>query len=466
MTMMDLGLNHFFSCRAVPPLDGRLKVVLLATLFLVGISTASTTVWYIFDPWLMRAFSISWLAIHSVYYIILAVAFLDLSNRILPLSLWPWKLLVSWLPVTLWSAASLAWSYSPEDSFYIWSYEVLLGAVFMIWGYSLGYRSVLSVTALKLVFFGILTYVSIRSFATEWSLEYAFGTTWFCIIFPLLLWWLSDECKPGKRSLFLILLLIFAVQGLVFIEIPQRMYMLTLFLTTILCGVLFYWRGIEPRRALVWRGALGAVALLTASLLFVLFKSRGSPNAFMVDNPASYLLGLSQDYAWYDTFLRSERWVIFGFWLQQGMSHVWTGVGLGPSLPRSVYGTAIAATDLQPIIAHAHNYFVNLWLQIGVVGLLCQLYLLGTVIRYSLEDFGGMHDENKRAAAILLMVFFAVFFRNLANDGFHTDNVIAFWLVIGFILGTQYAAREQSTTVTSMRGSADQNAERSRRPAR
>jgi len=145
---------------------------------------------------------------------------------------------------------------------------------------------------------------------------------------------------------------------------------------------------------------------------------------------------------------------------------VWTGVGLGPSLPRSVYGTAIAATDLQPIIAHAHNYFVNLWLQIGVVGLLCQLYLLGTVIRYSLEDFGGMHDENKRAAAILLMVFFAVFFRNLANDGFHTDNVIAFWLVIGFILGTQYAAREQSTTVTSMRGSADQNAERSRRPAR
>lgn len=420
----------------------RLRYINLASLSLVGILTVSlSTIWFIFDPWLMRGFGFDWLTIHTVYSVIAVAMFLDLSFRVLAPSRWPWKWLLAWFPIAVWSAVSSSWSFSPRISSYVWSNEILLGAVMLIWGYSLGYRQILPNASIKLIGLAVLAYASIR--LVDRSVDPVFGTTWFCIIFPPLLWWLSEECKRGSRVFYLLLVIVLITQALVFRGIPQRMFFLTLFLTTAACAFFFRFLRIEPNNTLAWRAALGAIAMLFAVLFVVDASRRGVSSLQLVQTGAD----TSND-RWYRVFIDSERWVIFGFWLQQGMANVWKGVGLGASVPGIAYAEAIASThpDLRWQLGNALNYFIDVWLQVGIVGLLLQLYMLRTSIGLALMNFARMGADYKKAAVVLVLMFFAVFFRNLANDGFHAENVIVFWLIVGFILGIQGAMRDRSPT--------------------
>ncbi|MGI4985024.1 MAG: O-antigen ligase family protein, partial [Janthinobacterium lividum] len=117
-----------------------------------------------------------------------------------------------------------------------------------------------------------------------------------------------------------------------------------------------------------------------------------------------------------------------------GEEHPWLGVGFGKPLPAYAYADALPPdliTQEPHAKTHAHDLFLNTWLQVGVIGLMLECLLFVALIRAFLRTAPA--DVWLRAAGIALVC--GVISKNLTDDFLWQSTSLAFWGQAGWLLG-------------------------------
>jgi O-antigen ligase len=124
--------------------------------------------------------------------------------------------------------------------------------------------------------------------------------------------------------------------------------------------------------------------------------------------------------------------------LERAREAPWIGHGFGREI---VAGDFIPLTPRDtPELRHAHNLFIDIVLQLGLVGLaLFAALLLALVRAYA----AMLRDPQRYVLGIVGIATLAGFVtKNMTDDFFHRHNALVFWIVQGALLGL--ASRERA----------------------
>jgi O-antigen ligase len=136
------------------------------------------------------------------------------------------------------------------------------------------------------------------------------------------------------------------------------------------------------------------------------------------------------------TDARPQMW---GEYLRLGMEHPFIGVGYGRTVPALAYGTrenAVLAGRERAAISHAHNLFLNDWLQLGLVGLALYLIVFVELVR-SAKRKANESEVAAIAFAGIVATLVTTLVRNLSDDFLIYAMAIAFWACLGALYGMQ-----------------------------
>lgn len=132
-----------------------------------------------------------------------------------------------------------------------------------------------------------------------------------------------------------------------------------------------------------------------------------------------------------DTDTRPVMWRAY---VALGEQHPWLGVGFGKPLPAYAYAEALPPdliTQEPHAKTHAHDLFLNTWLQVGIIGLVLECLLFAALIRAFLRTASA--DVWLRAAGVALVC--GVISKNLTDDFLWQSTSLAFWGQAGWLLG-------------------------------
>ncbi len=126
-------------------------------------------------------------------------------------------------------------------------------------------------------------------------------------------------------------------------------------------------------------------------------------------------------------------------YLTLGMRHPWIGVGFGRSVPAVAYhtrdDTVLMAAD-PAAFAHAHNLLLDVWLQLGLVGVLLSLWLVVSLVRRCLR-YARIDHSCTLIASCFLTLLFAFSLRCASDDLFIYAMSSTFWILCGVMLGLE-----------------------------
>jgi O-antigen ligase len=126
------------------------------------------------------------------------------------------------------------------------------------------------------------------------------------------------------------------------------------------------------------------------------------------------------------------RWEIWHYAIGQIAERPWTGAG---------YGRAVLADPMRERFAveeawHAHNWFLDWGVQMGIPGIVALVLLLGS-IAWALRRLQREDDPRARPlAAVGLAILVGTLAKNTTDDFFVDQSALLFWALIGLILGT------------------------------
>jgi O-antigen ligase len=135
-----------------------------------------------------------------------------------------------------------------------------------------------------------------------------------------------------------------------------------------------------------------------------------------------------------DTVSSDTRPKLWAFYAEQAKQHVWLGVGFGKPLPGMAYKSAIPQSLLQiepQALTHAHNLFLNTWLQTGIIGVVLQTVLLLALV---LSFWRARHADPWLCAAGIALVA-GMIVKNTTDDFMWQTTMLAFWSFAGLLLG-------------------------------
>ncbi|VXB75046.1 Membrane protein [Burkholderia sp. 8Y] len=135
-----------------------------------------------------------------------------------------------------------------------------------------------------------------------------------------------------------------------------------------------------------------------------------------------------------DTLAADTRPRLWAFYGRAGEAHKWTGIGFGKPLPGQVYGREIPPRLLaaeSQALTHAHNLFLNTWLETGLIGVLLQVLLLAALVRRFLR----VRRELPWLAAGGIALVGAMIAKNFTDDFMWQTTALAFWCFAGLMLG-------------------------------
>jgi O-antigen ligase len=133
-----------------------------------------------------------------------------------------------------------------------------------------------------------------------------------------------------------------------------------------------------------------------------------------------------------NTDVRPDIWE---FYLQVGQRHFWLGTGFGKPLPGMAY-----RDDLPPelggpveeyVLTHAHNLFLNTWLQAGVPGLALHVALLSCLA----WRFWKLRSIDTWLCTAGLALIAGMLVKNMTDDFMWRTTMLAFWSFAGLLLG-------------------------------
>jgi O-antigen ligase len=183
----------------------------------------------------------------------------------------------------------------------------------------------------------------------------------------------------------------------------------------------------ERRR---WPGLaalLVAVAIAGLLIIELISQRRLAEARIMVHfgQATGYLLSLDP---------RPHMWAEY---LHLGSAHAWFGVGFGRTVPASVYDVAhdpVMLDNHASGFEHAHNLFLNIWLQLGVVGLALLVVIIAVIVRRAIEQRNGGQIAALCSAGVLTLIA-TTLLRNSLDDFLIYSMASAFWVGVGLLLG-------------------------------
>jgi len=120
-----------------------------------------------------------------------------------------------------------------------------------------------------------------------------------------------------------------------------------------------------------------------------------------------------------------------------GTQHPWLGVGFGRTVPASTYDVRddpVMKSAMATGFQHAHNVFLNCWLQLGACGLLLYMASLVALVRAAWR--ARREDAVMRLGGVgALTLLFAMLMRNMTDDFFVYGIASSFWIALGALLG-------------------------------
>lgn len=364
-----------------------------------------------------------------------------------------------WLPIVAWMAWSLAasgWSVFPRVSLHAW-YDEVLYPLITFWGFWL---------------FGT------RVQRPQWP---AFAVWVACVLLVLISAICWGKLQPPTPMTF-----------------PMRYYnrvghtsTLVIFAMTLFTGLLWrarWWPiaavglvlcafvGLASLNRFFWAAA--AVTLLVAlyplyrrhlviTVLAVVLLSAGtattleySANLRYHDAPpsltmrdilvAGYRIYVPKEFtALGDSLSSDTRPKLWAFYTAQGKHHAWLGIGFGKPLPGLAYAPEAPAELLaiEPqALTHAHNLFLNTWLQTGYIGVTLETLLFVSLI----GCFWRLRASDPLLCAAGIALVLGMITKNLLDDFMWQTTMLAFWAFAGLLLG--YGERRAGVPRAAVRG--------------
>lgn len=138
------------------------------------------------------------------------------------------------------------------------------------------------------------------------------------------------------------------------------------------------------------------------------------------------------------TLFHNERFEMWKFWLGEGLKNPWLGFGFGYEMTQSLYA-GIKNPILDLVNIHAHNVFVDYFLQLGLLGLSVFIFAMSWLIARAISL---MKDQDNRIDGVaLLLIVVAMLSKSLTDDFFTRTPLLAFWLMVGVLLGPSLRMR-------------------------
>jgi hypothetical protein len=350
--------------------------------------------------------------------------------------LWP---VVAW---AAWAAASIAWSPYPHDSMHAWLDEVLYPLVSFFAFWLMGTRTakpermvLINWVACVLLAAGSLYYwgrLQPPTNPADLLLHYynRVGHTSTLVIFSMTLftgltlnrrWW-----PVGLSGLVLALVI-----GLATLN---RFFSPAAAVTLVIACYPLY------RKHMVVAGV--CIAVIFVAAVGTLELSARLRYGHAMPKPAARELKLDGDQVYMpkalagigDVMSSDTRPKLWAFYGREGETHMWTGIGFGKPLPGRVFQSEIppALLETEPqALTHAHNLFLNTWLETGIVGAVLEAALLLALI---LRFWRLRHVVPWLSAAGMALVI-GMIAKNFTDDFMWQTTALAFWCFSGFLLG-------------------------------
>lgn len=368
--------------------------------------------------------------------------------------LWRWPLVLPIACWALWSLLSVAWSAYPAVSMHAWCDEVLYPLV-AFWGFWL-----LATRTQRIARFALVTWLACVLLALMSALYWGHLQPPTANTFPL-----HFYNRVGHTST----LAVFAMALFAGLLLRPRW---RLFGVSGLALCLFI--GLATLNRFFWPAA--AAALLVA--LFPLYRRHvllallafavvGVAGVGTLEYSARLRLGdavpatathdvaidghelfVPQAFSSIgDTVSSDTRPKLWAFYTAEAEKHKWLGVGFGKPLPGMVYQAEMPKSLLaiEPqALTHAHNLFINTWLQTGAIGVVLEAVLLLALVTAFWRE--RRVDPWLSAAGIALVA--GMIAKNTTDDFMWQTTMLAFWSFAGLMLG---AAQQKSAAGEAQR---------------
>ncbi len=146
---------------------------------------------------------------------------------------------------------------------------------------------------------------------------------------------------------------------------------------------------------------------------------------------------------------RPQMWQEY---LRLGAAHPWLGAGFGRTVPALAYDVihdpvmiAARANGLE----HAHDYLFNVWLQLGLIGLLLMMASMLAALRAAAMAFSA--DSLRALAGVgALTLLVTTLLRNAVDDFLVYSMASAFWIALGMLFGLMRGPTAQTDASASV----------------
>lgn len=136
------------------------------------------------------------------------------------------------------------------------------------------------------------------------------------------------------------------------------------------------------------------------------------------------------------TFTHNERYSLWKFWIDRALEKPWLGIGFGHDLPRNTFIAQKPEMWPNLVLAHAHNLFIDLFLQVGLLGLMVFFYAFWALLAKAWEVLRGNASLDQYLAALAsISLILGMFAKNMSDDFYTRTPLFVFWCLLGLFLG-------------------------------
>ncbi|EIF32457.1 lipid A core-O-antigen ligase-like enyme [Burkholderia sp. Ch1-1] len=357
-------------------------------------------------------------------------------------SLWHWPLMLPIAGWAGWSLASVAWSMYPMVSLHAWCDEVLYPLV-AFWGFWLfgtqlrrpapvvliNWFACLALAAISALYWGHLQPPTANTFPLHFYNRVGHTSTLAVFAMPL---FAGFMLRPrwrmiGASGIALCLFIGLATLNRFFwpaAAVTLLIALFPLYRRRLLLAVLVV--------AVVGAAGVGTLEFSSRLRTAGTVPAATQPRDVAIDGHQVYVPGSLSAIG--DTVSADTRPKLWAFYVGEAERHAWVGVGFGKPLPGIVYRSEMPASLLavEPqALTHAHNLFINTWLQTGFIGVVLQTALLLCLV----GRFWRLRRVDPWLCAAGVALVAGMIAKNTTDDFMWQTTMLAFWAFAGLLLG-------------------------------
>ena len=330
-------------------------------------------------------------------------------------------ILGAWALFAIWYLLSSVWNLFPEYTYSGLRKEVLYSIICLM----IGFTAALHLRKVNTALYAVLVSLTLLSLATlarggvSWlsSMEKYYpsvgdGSTSLVFFFSF-----AMALFFSKKSYSAIIAMFIVLTSLALAIFYENRMCFVSFASVIAACFLYTSKGLSTKVK-----TLGLFALLAIVLAIVTF-SLSLKSTTESDYIANAVSTVKQD----------VRFSMWDFYFDKGMEKPMAGYGSGYHTLRDSFSDDFPETFNNFTKDHAHNVFLNKWLQMGLVGLILFLTLYSSALHKGIT--AEFAEREKPLKLLLLLVFVGFFSKSMTDDFFIRNNLLLFWLVTGFIIG-------------------------------